>query len=583
MSPKHWRIVNGFPNNFFGWGGEDDEMHHRLRLAGLLYGDCHPFCKPNDPSIGKSGQSIKRPPKGKGRFSGKYMHSANHTKRITDNRAYENNLKLLRQIQAGEPRWKSDGLSNLAFRIVSYEKDTADTAEHGITYHHVKVRRGRTVYDPKGITLAVSTSLCSPPSQNPTWQVETLGEPMPWTLEALRKRIGDMLKDHCSPPYKARSFILIDRRYHLAKLMSDENSALLVGFYRGLTNPSKDGLIVVDPRPVDQIRQAFEASAARIHPPTEYTICTSKLANGELKYSLHQGPACAGGWDKLPAGTFWAFTEKKADTLTVSFCDNSRYWVQRIIEDTKCEKHWQGLKWSIGGTFWVPSGNQFCVGVKSGGETPHSIALAQEDCNSNGAEHQFTFGSLKYSHTFGSFSLCVARKSSSGRPGALRLSVEKDCEDDGYTKQLSFRARAHGFTASGDKEFCVTEAGHAFSDECDDSKLLRFSVPSEAGNAESLLCAGPSLEDQSRNIIGMGEACRDGPDKLLEVRFKFAVPAAMEIAASVAGDMRSGHPFVTLVDEDVPCMGLFCPNAMACAEKQGSKSSVGKPCLVTMS
>ena len=59
---RHWRKINGFGNNYFGWGGEalcetanmkvafailcpcdvaqDDELHHRLRLNGLLYGDC---------------------------------------------------------------------------------------------------------------------------------------------------------------------------------------------------------------------------------------------------------------------------------------------------------------------------------------------------------------------------------------------------------------------------------------------------------------------------------------------------------------------------------------------------------------
>ncbi|CAE7291606.1 bre-4 [Symbiodinium natans] len=125
MSLKHWRKINGFGNNYFGWGGEerdaaiavnlenlaasrqhlhelvvwqDDELHHRLRLGGLLYGDCafgrtlvslgvtlcYPYCKKNDPNVGKPGQSIHRPKKGFGRFSGKFMHSANHTKRITD-------------------------------------------------------------------------------------------------------------------------------------------------------------------------------------------------------------------------------------------------------------------------------------------------------------------------------------------------------------------------------------------------------------------------------------------------------------------------------------------------------------------
>ena len=47
MSLKHWRAINGFGNNYFGWGGEDDELHHRLRLNGLLYGEtwCHIFLR----------------------------------------------------------------------------------------------------------------------------------------------------------------------------------------------------------------------------------------------------------------------------------------------------------------------------------------------------------------------------------------------------------------------------------------------------------------------------------------------------------------------------------------------------------
>ena len=41
----------------------------------------YPYCSKNDGNVGKPGQSIKRPKKGFGRFSGKFMHSANHTKR----------------------------------------------------------------------------------------------------------------------------------------------------------------------------------------------------------------------------------------------------------------------------------------------------------------------------------------------------------------------------------------------------------------------------------------------------------------------------------------------------------------------
>ena len=30
MSEAHMKAINGFPNMFFGWGGEDDNLYQRL-------------------------------------------------------------------------------------------------------------------------------------------------------------------------------------------------------------------------------------------------------------------------------------------------------------------------------------------------------------------------------------------------------------------------------------------------------------------------------------------------------------------------------------------------------------------------
>ena len=35
MSVKHFNFVNGFSNQFWGWGGEDDDMAERLRINNL--------------------------------------------------------------------------------------------------------------------------------------------------------------------------------------------------------------------------------------------------------------------------------------------------------------------------------------------------------------------------------------------------------------------------------------------------------------------------------------------------------------------------------------------------------------------
>ena len=36
MTKAHFYSVNGFPNSFFGWGGEDDNMFRRLKYYGKL-------------------------------------------------------------------------------------------------------------------------------------------------------------------------------------------------------------------------------------------------------------------------------------------------------------------------------------------------------------------------------------------------------------------------------------------------------------------------------------------------------------------------------------------------------------------
>ena len=35
MSTNDFKKVNGFSNKFWGWGGEDDDMHERIRSTGL--------------------------------------------------------------------------------------------------------------------------------------------------------------------------------------------------------------------------------------------------------------------------------------------------------------------------------------------------------------------------------------------------------------------------------------------------------------------------------------------------------------------------------------------------------------------
>ena len=44
LSPAAAAATDGFPNNYWGWGGEDDEMYRRLKAARLL-----PVSRPSGP------------------------------------------------------------------------------------------------------------------------------------------------------------------------------------------------------------------------------------------------------------------------------------------------------------------------------------------------------------------------------------------------------------------------------------------------------------------------------------------------------------------------------------------------------
>ena len=35
LTKEHYRLVNGFSNAFWGWGGEDDDMANRIKAHGL--------------------------------------------------------------------------------------------------------------------------------------------------------------------------------------------------------------------------------------------------------------------------------------------------------------------------------------------------------------------------------------------------------------------------------------------------------------------------------------------------------------------------------------------------------------------
>lgn len=584
MSLKHWRQINGFGNNYFGWGGEDDEVHHRLRLNGLLFGDCYPYCKKKDPDLGKPGISIRRPRKGFGRFSGKSMHSANHTKRITDSKAYSLNVDMLKEIEKGGKRWKNDGLSDLAFRIVDSQQDDTDKETHGITYHHIRVRRGTKSFDVRSVPMAVPPGFCDASRTN-SWILKTLGpDAIPWDIESLRARaaswvLGSSGNDVICAGSLHASFLLIDRRRQLTKLFTDADPRLLTSFLRSLENPETDGLIVADPRSYDHIKEAFSKKRAWAAPPTEYNVCTSPLKEEGPKYSIHQGSACSGGgWEQVANGIWRGYSKPQTgmQLQALSFCDNEKHWTQLMVHGDHCLKKLDSLKYVHGDTMWVAEGKEFCVGLRKHEEKEEltfSRLLRQENCDGDGFRHEFNFASIAAPPLPVAFSVCVGQDKTKQ---VSRVSIRNDCNEKPFTEIGRFAARLDSQAGDEDSVFCVesdSAAGEIIREhgKCGSHPKFSFAIPKATSTQEASfsiidahltdrqqVCVG-SLGDTT--LVSVGAECQ-----YMSVSLQFAAPSVLDIVSTTPSSDKnsiSEHvPLFVLVEESINCFSFLCQNVL---------------------
>ncbi|XP_043274638.1 beta-1,4-N-acetylgalactosaminyltransferase bre-4-like [Venturia canescens] len=89
MTTEQFRLVNGFSNVFWGWGGEDDDMANRIKARGL---------------------HISRYPANIARY-----RMMTHKKEKANPRRYE-------FLKSGKKRFSTDGLSNLQYELVDKQK-----------------------------------------------------------------------------------------------------------------------------------------------------------------------------------------------------------------------------------------------------------------------------------------------------------------------------------------------------------------------------------------------------------------------------------------------------------------------------
>ncbi|KAK0078864.1 hypothetical protein PV325_002020, partial [Microctonus aethiopoides] len=89
MSRDHFRLVNGFSNVYWGWGGEDDDMANRIQAKGL---------------------HISRYPANIARYQ-----MLTHRKEKANPKRYE-------YLKTGKKRFGTDGLKNLRYELIDKKK-----------------------------------------------------------------------------------------------------------------------------------------------------------------------------------------------------------------------------------------------------------------------------------------------------------------------------------------------------------------------------------------------------------------------------------------------------------------------------
>ena len=98
FSRESFLKVNGYSNEYWGWGAEDDDILYRCHLAGL---------------------KVQRQSPG-------VLKSLNHDRDI-DPGAYMKNMERIREMWSKKLEWEKEGLNSCKYSVVSRDETTDRT------------------------------------------------------------------------------------------------------------------------------------------------------------------------------------------------------------------------------------------------------------------------------------------------------------------------------------------------------------------------------------------------------------------------------------------------------------------------
>jgi len=367
------------------------------------------------------------------------------------------------------------------------------------------------------------------------------------------------------------NFILVDRRWGVAKVCDGRDPTMLLTYLRSLRDPEQDGLIIADPRPEGAIVESFQAAGSFVNPPTDFVVCHSPLKEDGPKYSIHIGKACTtNGWHILDDSNFKGYFKPHKGMKPVTICDNEEYWTQTFAQGTECKPNFANMKWVFGDTIYVPEGKDFCVGSRARGHSETSfsrILVGMDSCGNEGFKHDFAFNGVSMQGLSGMKPrvLCVHDV---GRTVSF-VTASEACRGGRIFSVLS-EAAATG----SDRKYCVAKTSNGDllyeAGSCGLGKAkLTFAVPALGpapsgakadtfGEARARLCVVRGGDGQAK--VGVQEEC-DSHGSDMGVRIE--APSMRDIAASTpqgsGGDVR---PLYALIQEEKDCFGFLCPAAL---------------------
>mmetsp|Transcript_53825 Transcript_53825/g.149688 ORF Transcript_53825/g.149688 Transcript_53825/m.149688 type:complete len:1018 (-) Transcript_53825:80-3133(-) len=501
LSPRHWRITNGFSNAYEGWGGEDDDLYLRLKQTNLLKGGCHTFCTTKE----RSKLMVYRPPIGRGRFD--CLHDADHTprQRSSDDASMWARLNAMKR---NWKRWRQDGISSIVVHRAGNMIETEACSESLCAAPEDPVPRRRLFGEiwarvsAKPILLPGRIRVTLERCPNATRPLQAI----PAGVEHLRKLVAELFDgDACAAGSKFANanFVLVDITLGQSVMVGSgagvviPDSALPASVLPGETpaKPIREGseqmvqgqrlsswirrlpadhecLIVVVEGNLTKMRQELVSLGRRWPMASPACIAQATMAKSK-KYRVTPGTTWCGndGWTHV--AHFMVLRSSTSvpseDAFPICIAYNEKHYTYRFDASEKgCigEDPAMGAIWKHSHTIYTSrkaKGERLCVGVASEGPKTRWIMRKGDRCDVDGFIHKFGFSAMNADFKTPLARACITAIDLAGLGLVRRLVVGDACkrEKDGdWTREKDLVLLAMHSEASSFHKICVAEGTH---------------------------------------------------------------------------------------------------------------------------